>query len=83
MIHAIKTSAFIGLLILASCSTEGDPVPQVPCEQLATEINAAHKAVLNHQAKGNGGNQKAWETELQRLINERDTKKNEFSKRHC
>jgi hypothetical protein len=70
------------IVIFASCS-ENDPEPQVSCSQLKTEIEVANKAILDHQAKGNGGNQAAWEVELKRLMEVKADKSNEYSKRAC
>lgn len=78
----MKTILFALLVVLASCS-ENDPEPQIPCSQLKTEIEAAHKAILDHQAKGSDGNQAAWEVELKRLIEVKTVKTNEYSKRAC
>lgn len=69
-------------LVFFACS-ENDPEPQVSCETLRTEIQAAQKAINDHQAKGNGGNQAAWEAELARLNQIKAQKSNEYAKRAC
>lgn len=81
MIRTLKTSLAIGLLVLASCSE--DPEPQVPCKELKSQIEAITKQIAEHQAKGNGGNQAAWEAELKRLHDSKTVKYNEYKRRAC
>lgn len=78
----MKTILFALLVVLASCS-ENDPQPQVSCEQLNAEITQVNKQIETHYAKGNEGNQAAWESELKRLMNIKSTKVSEAKKRLC
>ena len=70
------------LFVLASCSSD-DPAPQSSCETLKSELQQVEKQLTDHQARGNQGNQAAWETELKRLMNIRNQKQNEVDKRLC
>lgn len=79
----MKTILFALLIVLSACSTENDPEPQVSCEQLNAEIAQVNKQIETHYAKGNEGNQAAWEAELKRLMNIKSTKVSEAKKRLC
>lgn len=79
----IRTTLIIFTLVLASCSDSDDSSKQLSCQELKSEIEVAQKAILDHQARGNGGNQSAWEAELERLTNIRNQKQNEYTQRHC
>lgn len=78
----MKSTAVL-LIVLFSCSESDDPKPQVSCAQLKGEIEAVQKSILEHQAKGNEGNQSAWESELKRLNDIKTIKSNEYTTRHC
>lgn len=70
------------LFVLASCSSD-DPTPQQSCEALRGELQQVEKQISDHQARGAQGNQAAWETEMKRLIQLRNQKQNEVTKRLC
>lgn len=78
----MKTILFAILIVLASCSSE-DPEPQISCEQLKAEIEQVGRQLDAHYAKGSGGNQSAWEKELDRLLYIKSNKVNEAKKRLC
>lgn len=78
----MKTILFAILIVLASCS-ENDPEPQISCEQLNAEIEQVNTQLDAHYAKGAGGNQSAWEKELNRLLDIKSNKVNEAKKRLC
>lgn len=78
----MKTLLFITVILLASCSSD-DPEPQAPCETLQVQLNAAQKAIIDHQATGSNGNPEAWKYELKKLTTERDRIQGEFIRRAC
>ena len=71
------------LFVVTACSDKDDPKPQVPCEQLKIELDAAQKSLEDHYAKGSVGNQDVWLNTLNNLIRTRDAKQAEYTKRHC
>jgi hypothetical protein len=79
----MKTILFATLLLLASCSVDKDPEPQLSCEALKVEMDAAIKAVQDHHAKGSQGNPTAWEAELDRLNKIKSEKVTEYKRRIC
>lgn len=79
----MKTLLFIAVIIFASCSSEKDPEPQVPCETLKVQLHTAQEEILHHQAKGSNGNPDAWKAELNRLAMKRDKIQGEFITRRC
>jgi hypothetical protein len=81
--YLIKTKCVLVCLFFFACSSESDPEPQIPCQQLKQEIDLAYKAILDHQARSSNGNPVAWQAELERLVVARDAKQGEFTRRRC
>lgn len=79
----MKTILFALLIVLAACSTDNDPEPQLSCEQLNAEIAQVSAQITEHYNKGSQGNQSAWEKELRRLMDIKQKKTHEANNRLC
>lgn len=79
----MKILLFASLILLASCSEESDPKPEVytTCEQLKEQVRATQKAVADHRVKTNQDTK--WTEELKTLEQAAIYKINELTRRKC